>query len=220
MAQLFVTLAEKADLDSLSTVVARAFHKNNEYFRTTLPDTPLMRQWWYDLLRDAILDEIYQVLTIIDHHHDERGHRAVGILLLRRIDADDAGENVFDRHPPTSDHDQARWAAMLSPTVGGPREKLMKGRCHFSLDLFGVDDRYQGTGLGKKLLQKACEIADHNQLDVFVQANVYAKAFYEKRGFHCVDKVILRGPEKYGEAFLIYKAGKSVAKSERDAMGL
>lgn len=205
MEKLRVTYASEADLDSLSTIVPRAFHKTNEYFRTTLPDTPLIRKWWSDLFRDAIKDQIYHVLTIIDDDPQKRDRRAVGILLLRRIEDDDSGENVFDRHPPTSDHDRARWDAMLGATVGGPRQRFMKGTRHFSLDLYGVDDLYQGLGLGKKLLLTACDIADEAHIDVFVQANVYAKAFYEKRGFVCVDEVILPGPDGYGEAFLIYR---------------
>lgn len=206
MAQLSVTPAREADLESLSDLVPRAFHRSNEYFRTTLPNTPLLRQWWAGLIGDAIRDLIYHVLTIIDSNETPGARLAVSLLLLRRIAADGTGENVFHRHPPTADHDHARYAAMLRGSVGGPRERLMSGVSHFSLDLFGVDDQYQGSGLGKALLKTACEIADAQSADIFVQANIYARAFYEKRGFQCVEEILLPGPEKYGEVFLVYRA--------------
>ena len=212
MAHLHVSSAREEDLDSLSSLVPRAFHKNNEYFRTTLPDTPLLRQWWANLIRDAIQDPIIHVLTIIDTNDDGGGsgnRHAVGILLLRHVGADGNGENVFLRHPATVDHDQARYAALLDSIGQGPQERLRAGRSYFSLDLFGVDDRYQGYGLGKKLLQKACDLAEDEGIDVFVQANTNASPFYEKRGFECVKTVILPGPEKYGEAFLLYKARRN-----------
>lgn len=202
MARLDVVRATEADLASLSTVVPRAFHKNNEYFRQTLPDTPVLRCWWSGLLLDAIQDPIYHVYTIIGEA--KTSPRALGLLLLRYIDADGNGDNVFHRHPPTDDHDHARYAAMLSGSKGGPRERFMGGKAHYSLDLFGVDDRYQGTGLGKKLLLKACQIADVQGIDIFVQANMYARAFYEKRAFECVEEVVLPGPERYGEVFMVY----------------
>lgn len=213
-----VVAATERDLPTLSTIVPRAFHSSNEYFRRTLPDTPLLKQWWSDLLLDAIQDPNYHVLTIIEGVNVPQAREAIGILLLRRIEADGGGENVFHRHPPTADHDRARYAAMLAGTKGGLREKVMGGRSHFSLDLFGVDDRYQGTGLGKSLLLKACEIADGASRDVFVQANVYARAFYEKRGFRCVEEVILPGSEKYGEVFMVYSAGKAQAGAQRDSV--
>lgn len=213
MAQLSVVPATEADLDSLSTIVPRAFHKSNEYFRQTLPDTPLVQQWWSSLLYDAIRDPIYHVLTIRSLEALPAASQAIGLLLLRFVEANGEGGNVFHRHPPTADHDYARYAAMLSGSKGGPREKYMKDQAHFSLDLFGVDDSYQGTGLGKKLLRNACEIADAAEVDIFVQANMYARAFYEKRGFECVEEVILPGPEKYGEVFMIYMAGTNGSKA-------
>lgn len=211
MAHLIVIPASEVDLPSLATLVPRAFHKSNAYFRQTLPDTPLLRQWWANLLRDAINDPVYHVLTIIDEKAAQGTRLAIGLLLLRRIDAEGNGENVFIRHPATADHDQPKYAAMLNGSKeGGPYEKNMRGRDHFSLDLFGVDDVYQGTGLGKRLLEHACAIADAEGVDVFVQANVFAKSFYKKRGFVCVEEVILPGPEKYGEVFMIHRAERSL----------
>lgn len=207
MARLLVIEAREADLPSLSTVVPRAFHRSNEYFRNTLPDTALIKQWWLTLILDAIKDPVYHVLTIMDEGQP-RSREAIAILLLRRIAADGSGDNVFHRHPPTADHDHVRYAAMLDGSVGGPRERLMAGHSHFSLDIFGVDDAYQGSGLGKKLLKRACDISDAANADIFVQANSFARAFYEKLGFQLVEELVLPGPEKYVEVFLVYRSAK------------
>jgi len=204
MAHLSVIDATEADLPSLSSIITRSFHKSNEYFRDTFPDTPMMRVWWHGIFLEAMQDPSYQVLTIIDPNATSTDSRyAVGILLLHRITPGEKGAEVFTRHPPTADHDQTRYSAMLA-SGEGPYEKLMSGRPHFVVELFGVDDKYQGTGLGVKLLQYACAISDAAGVETFVQANMYAKAFYERHGFVCLEEVMLPGPDAYGEAFLVY----------------
>jgi ribosomal protein S18 acetylase RimI-like enzyme len=91
------------------------------------------------------------------------------------------------------------------------RETLMMGQPHFVIELFGVDHETKGSGLGKKLLLKACEIADEAELSVFVMANASAKGIYQhpEIGFELRDVKVL--PGEYHEYMLVRPARKSSA---------
>lgn len=82
----------------------------------------------------------------------------------------------------------------------------MFGRPHFCVDHFGVDAEHQGRGLGKVLLGRACEIADREGLDVFVEANEFAESFYLKFGFETERK--LEMPGGMTECFLVRRFGQ------------
>ena len=150
-------------------------------------------------------DPKYHVLTILDPNVEP--HHAIGILLLCRMELGDSGAPVFERHPPTVDHDQARYEAMHK-AGDGPFKMYTSGRPFFDVQLLGVDAEYQGIGLGMKLVQKACEISDGEGVDIFAQANTGARRFYEKCGFACLDEVKLQGSITYSFAIVSYGAVK------------
>jgi N-acetylglutamate synthase-like GNAT family acetyltransferase len=77
--------------------------------------------------------------------------------------------------------------------------------------LFGVDHETKGSGLGKKLLLRACEIADEAGLPVFVMANASAKGIYQhpEAGFELRDVKVLPGEMRYEEYMLVRPARKS-----------
>jgi ribosomal protein S18 acetylase RimI-like enzyme len=83
------------------------------------------------------------------------------------------------------------------------------GKSHFVVELFGVDHETKGFGLGKKLLLKACEIADEAGLAVFVMANASAKGIYQHPdiGFELRDVKVL--PGEYEEYMLVRPGRKS-----------
>lgn len=191
-----ITTATKADLDSLATIVARAFHKTNQYFRTTFPDTPLMRGWWKEIFLDAIQDPTYQVLIVRSHE----GSKVDAVMLLHR----GARIDVFKRHAPTADHDGERWQALVAG-VDEKEDGVVDGS-FLVIELLGVDVECQGGGLGMELVRDACRVADAEGLDVWVSANLKAKAFYEKCGFVCDKVLVLPGEDQYGQAKLVYRS--------------
>lgn len=85
------------------------------------------------------------------------------------------------------------------------REKYMLGKDHFCVDHFGVDSEVQGKGLGATLLGRACEIADQEGLDVFVEANEFAESFYQRFGFRTEGKLLMTGG--LTECFLVRRFG-------------
>lgn len=82
----------------------------------------------------------------------------------------------------------------------------MTGQPHFVVELFGVDHEMKGFGLGKKLLLKACEIADEAGLSVFVMANASAKGIYQHPEIGFEDRDVKVLPGEYEEYMLVRPA--------------
>ncbi|KXS95211.1 hypothetical protein AC578_6930 [Pseudocercospora eumusae] len=189
--------ATESHLDSLSTIVQRSFHSHNEYFLKTFPDTPLMRKWFRNLFLDAIHDSEYQLLIVRD---PSSSSSVLGIILLNRGSEDAA---VFKRQPPTSDHDPERYHAMLESEKSNTTGQTVAP--HFGIELLGVDDEAKGKGYGKMLLREACRIADEEGMEIFVTANVGARAFYEREGFVTEEAIVLEGEDGYGQVRMVYR---------------
>ena len=217
MINLEVSEATTSAIPSLTTVVPRAFHKTNAFHRAAVPDTPLVREWYARIYADEIQDPACHVLTVIDNDNynnnqsasssSEEQPLALGILLLRLMPpSDKTSSGIWTKHAVTPDHNKEKYEAMVVP-MGALRSEIMGTREHFLLELFGVDDEAKGMGLGKKLLQRACEISDEAGVDIFVEGNMFAVAFYRKFGFEKVKEIVLPGEEAYGEAMLVYSAG-------------
>jgi ribosomal protein S18 acetylase RimI-like enzyme len=210
---LSVTSATPSAVPSLTTIVPRSFHKTNAFDRSAVPDTPLVREWYARIFADEIQDPACHVLTVIDDDDDgnpkessEKQPRALGILLLRLMEpSDKQSSGIWTKYPITPDHDREKYEAMVEP-MGGMRAAIMGDRQHFLLELFGVDDEVKSMGLGKELLQRACEISDQKGADIFVKGNMFAVEFYRKFGFEVVKEIVLPGEDEYGEAMLVRSA--------------
>jgi len=197
MSAFKVVEASDANVPSLSTIVARSFHPVNPYIKKALPDTEQLRAWWTRIFTDEINDPDANLLTAIDPENDV----AVGILSMRRMAPETKGAGAWSMYDVTPDHDEQSYAAMIN-SMGVCRERLMLGRRHIIVQLFGVDDAYKGRRIGQMLLDRACELGDAAGLDMFVQANGNAAPFYCKQGFQIEDEVVM--PDgKYVECMLV-----------------
>nr|POF04457.1 hypothetical protein CFP56_55938 [Quercus suber] len=202
---LAVVEATLADIDSLSTIVPRAFHNKNSYIRQCFPDTPTMRRWWSREFVAALHNSDTHLLTVRDDKSSRmHGSPTVGVLVCRLMGAQETGAGFFDFVPvdASDDHDRDMYENMKQVQVTH-RERLMLGSRHFCIELFGVDEAYQGTGVGRRLLERACELADEAGLKSFVLANSYAHSFYERQGFEVDEVVVLPGEQGYKEYLLV-----------------
>lgn len=126
------------------------------------------------------------------------------MLSLQLLGPSDHGAGFWSEFPPTPDHDAAAYADVAS-NLTDAREALMMGQKHFVVELFGVDHDTKGSGLGMKLLLKACEIADEAGLPIFVMANASARGIYQhpEIGFEVKDVKVLPGEMQYEEYMLV-----------------
>ena len=105
----------------------------------------------------------------------------------------------------TADHDVPACTEMINGMVEA-REKLMLGKRHFVIEMFCVESAMQGSGVGSRMMKAACEIADEAGVETFVQANHFARKFYERYGFVCRETKTLLGDEGYVECMLVRPA--------------
>ena len=196
--------ARPSDIESLTTIVARSFHPVNPYIKKTLPDTPGMRQWWSRIFTNESNDPSCHVLVALDPATD----KDIGILNLRFFEPEDRGVGFWTSYKWVEDIDHDLCKPMIDAMVEF-RERIMMGSRHYLIELFGAEQGWKGKGIGTKLLARACEIADGDQCDLFVQANGSAKGFYERLGFRCEGESVMPGEAKYMEYMMVRRYNKT-----------
>jgi ribosomal protein S18 acetylase RimI-like enzyme len=190
---------EAKDLPSIGTLHGRAFHPINEWHRKNFPNS--IAPWWEEKYALDIEDPNCYLLKIPS---PESSTTVVGLLSLHKYRADERGAGRWSSFPPPPPADREAYDAMVTSMIKY-REEFMFGRPHFCIDHFGVDAEYQGRGLGTTLLARACEVADREELDVFVQANEFAESFYQRFGFKSEQR--LEMPGGLTECFLVRRFG-------------
>lgn len=203
MADISVSEARQSDLDSLTTIVTRSFHPVNPYIKRALPDTPELRAWWSRIFEDEMREESCHVLVALD----SKTNKDIGVLTLRLLAPNDKGAGFWTMYPLTQDHEWEKYRSMVDGMVEA-RERLMLGRPHYLIELFGVDNAFKGRGVGTKLLARACEIGDEAGHDTFVQSNASARDFYMRLGFSCDGEAVMPGEPKYIEYMMIRRCKK------------
>jgi ribosomal protein S18 acetylase RimI-like enzyme len=190
---------EVRDLPSVGTLHARAFHLKSEWHRKVFPSS--IAPWWEERYALDIDDPSCFVLKIPS---PESSTTVLGLLNLRKFKADERGAGRWSSFPPPPTTDREAYEAVVNSMVEY-REKFMLGLPHLCVNHFGVDAEYQGRGFGIMLLTKACEIADREELNMFVEANEFAESFYQKFGFKTEQKLMM--PGGLTECFLIRQHG-------------
>lgn len=197
--------ATSANLPSLETIVPRAFHPTNPYITKLFPDTPNVRSWWTQIFSSKIASpETSHLLTVTSPSDPAT---ALGVLSMQLFAPTEQGAGFYSTFFPTSDHDVEDYEAVAT-NLAAARESYMSGKAHLVIELFGVDHAAKGLGLGKLLLGRACEIADVEELPIFVMANASAQGIYPKVGFELQDVKVMPGELKYEEYMLVRSARK------------
>ena len=191
--------AREEDLPSIGTIHARAFHPTREWHRKVFPSS--VAPWWEEKYGLELEDPTVHVLKITSLN-PALSNNVLGLLCMRKYEADERGAGRWSSFPSPPGVDRDTYDFMIRSMIEH-REKMMLGRPHLAIDHFGVDNEYQGRGLGKRLLAKACEVADEEKLDCFVEANEFAESFYQQFGFKTERKDSM--PGGLVECFLVRK---------------
>ncbi|KAL8650764.1 MAG: hypothetical protein Q9210_003636 [Variospora velana] len=187
------------DLPSIGTLHSRAFHPANEWHRKVFPTS--VAPWWEERYALDINDPNCYLLKVSS---PKSSTTVLGLISLYKYHAHEKGAGRWAFFPPPPQVDREMYDAMIN-AMAEYREKFMLGQPHFCIYHFGVDAKHQGQGLGKRLMARACDIADQEKLNIFVEANEFAESFYHKFGFETVHKVEM--PGGLTECFLIRRFG-------------
>jgi ribosomal protein S18 acetylase RimI-like enzyme len=173
-------------LPSLSTIHTRSFHPlpYHKWHRSTFPDTPAMRAWWSTRYSHDISDPDCIVLSASS---TTSPNDVLAVIVLRKYDETTRGAGTWTMFERCEDQPREAYEDMLRSMIEG-REKFMLGKPHYHIEHFAVDFEVQRLGVGKKLIAAACEIVDREFVEVFVQTNEFAAAFYERVGFREVGR--------------------------------
>lgn len=198
-----VQRATTSNLPSLETIVPRAFHPTNRYITKLFPDTARVRSWWNHIFSSKVASpKISHLLTVTSPSDPAT---IFGVLSMQLFGPAERGAGFYSTFAPTPDHDAEGYEAVAA-NLAAARESYMSGKAHLVIELFGVDHGAKGLGLGKLLLDKACEIADGESLPIFVMANASAQGIYPKVGFELRDVKVMPGDLKYEEYMLVRPA--------------
>jgi len=164
-----------------------------------------MREWWASVFEIEIRDSECQLLIARTHHNGQNASQVAGALSIRRMTALQRGAGLWSMFPFTEDHGLENLLP-VSSAMTNHRERMMLGRTHYLLEVFGVCQKAKGVGLGRLLLEAACQIADAEGLDIFVQSNAVTEPLYCKFGFVRDCKVCVKGETEYIEYMLVRKS--------------
>ncbi|EME87105.1 uncharacterized protein MYCFIDRAFT_29868 [Pseudocercospora fijiensis CIRAD86] len=195
--------ATPTHIPSCTTILPRSFHSQNAFVRKCFPDTPLVRTWWTKIFLEEIASDNCHVFIAVDGN-DTPSTKVLGILCMRLLDADDDSAGFYSLYPFTPDHDAEMFRPAMDAMVEGRRKVFFgTGKRHWLIELLGVDEGYQGMGVGRRLMEKGFEIADFRGEDVFVEANAGAVGMYIKMGFESQGSVVMPGEMRYEEFMLV-----------------
>ena len=205
--QYVVKDATVHDLDEVSSVFPLSFHPTSAYMRQAIPDTPIIRRWWTETNIKALSDPQIRLYEAVDIHTD----RIAAICRCRITDESvisaevDAG--LWSQVPLTPDHDHYLCTSFIR-FMAEERTAAMRDRRHIMIELLGTIHAYKGQGAGSTLVEAVCQVADSEQIPVFVEANGGVVGFYLKLGFAEVRRAVMPGGE-YVEHVMIREPRKN-----------
>ncbi|CAG7940273.1 unnamed protein product [Penicillium nalgiovense] len=178
--------ASPTDARELTKVFYGSFHSNLD--TAMFPNTPDVTEWWEKCFTTSIMrsiaGETHDVFLKVTEGSEDGGIVAFAKWKLPVPVADRRRKEEQIVWPPSSDKDLCD---RFFNGMGARHEKWMGERPHYYLDMLGVQDSYQGRGLGSKLLKWGLTRADAEGLEVYLSASPAGKPLYEKNGFREVD---------------------------------
>ncbi|KAL4739360.1 acyl-CoA N-acyltransferase [Aspergillus similis] len=151
---------EEADISAVVSLWYAAFHTPE--MRKLFPDTPGVRQWWQENIRnDLRRKRAQQYLKVV-----ERGQ----IIAYAKWDLASPEENG-DRFLPWHPEMDSEACNQLAMQTASARKIVTGSRKHYYLDMLATHPAHQGKGAASLLLQWGCDKADQDQISLYVDAS-------------------------------------------------
>ncbi|USW52702.1 Putative acyl-CoA N-acyltransferase [Septoria linicola] len=125
------------DLNSLSTIFPRSFHKVNPFMKQLIPDTPVVRTWWRRIFEADIENPNCHVLIALDESTSE----VVGSVQLRGMKRGSHFGGFMAEHSITKDHDAETWSAAIKAFAAN-EERIVGDRDRYLIEVMCVDHEY------------------------------------------------------------------------------
>ncbi|PSN68862.1 hypothetical protein BS50DRAFT_521010 [Corynespora cassiicola Philippines] len=166
--------ATAADISSMTTIVPRAYARDATLLRL-IPHTGIITHWWNKTYHHALEDPASRLLVAVS------GSKVVGVFTMHFRGPDSPPQTsagIMSAIPLTQDHSLILVGALKE--LARERRELMGDEPHYLVELVGVDDGYKGLGIGRRLTEWACEIADEQDAAMYLQTTA-AQNFYTQK---------------------------------------
>ena len=183
--------ANETDISSLTTIIPRSCAPNAPLNQLFPPDSVLVKQWWAEVYRKATELASYHILVTV------HGNTVIGVLTLHLWYPEDlksTSNGLCTLVPLTDGHSESKELEEALYNQASRREQIMQKQPNFMIDLMAVDQDYQNKGIGRRMIEHACRIADSEKAAIFLQTTK-AKAFYLNLNIGFVSE---RGDEESG----------------------
>ena len=205
------------DVEAMSTIFFKSFHPVSEYMQQAFPNTPVVQEWWKQVYTAGINDPDATLMVVTDPekngeitaleiwrtYKDENQHHRIEESRAQHNPLADAG--TFGYVPLTSDHNQEYVNAAIGFMIK-THKQYVGDKPHIMIELVATVHERKGVGAGRLMVEKVCEEADREGLDVFVVTNGRIVPFYQKFGFVLKNTIAMPGGLGYEENVLIRKA--------------
>ena len=171
---LEVREASEADIQSLTTIIPRSCAPDALLNQLFPPDSVLIQQWWAEVYRKAAKLASYHILVAV------HGYTVIGVLTLHFWHPEDpisTNNGLCTLVPLTDGHVKRKELEEALYNQASRRERIMQKQPNFMIDLMVVDQEYQNRGIGRRMVECACRIADSKNAAIFLQTTK-AIAFY------------------------------------------
>lgn len=208
-AELVLRSATASDRLELTAIFAKSFHPVSPFMRQAIPDTPVTRAWWDRVNSVALEDPDVRLIKVME---SSRGDLIAGIAryrtVTRKLAADKNEESgTWSKVPLTEDHNHELCIAFIE-FMGNARKDHMGDRPHLFIELLATIHDFKGRGAGRLLVNRICEDADREGLEIFVETNRDIVPFYEKFGFVVKEQRDMPGYHEYSEFIMIRQPQK------------
>ncbi|KAK8122288.1 Acyl-CoA N-acyltransferase [Apiospora sp. TS-2023a] len=193
--------ATKDDVENLTSLWYSSFNPSHPFWDVATPDDAVSRRWWNDTWTMGLQAGPDVLRTFVVEDHAQGGRLAA--VARWHVPQDDGCQDIPLPEFP------AKWDTEVTETLWGGmprnRREIMGQRSHWMLEFLGVDQGYQGKGLGFALLDWGCRQADKVGLEVYLDATIKGLPFYKKCcGFEERKPLVMPvRPDTYGNYELV-----------------
>ncbi|KAK8064958.1 hypothetical protein PG994_007596 [Apiospora phragmitis] len=168
--------ATKDDVEDLTHLWYSSFNPSHAFWAVATPDDTSTRRWWNDTWSLGLQagPDVLRAFVVEDLAQDSR------LVAVARwnVPQEEGRQEI-----PLPDF-PAEWDAEITDALWGGmprnRREIMGQRPHWMLEFLGVEQGYQGKGLGFALVDWGCRQADKAGIGVYLDATIKGLPFCKK----------------------------------------
>jgi GNAT superfamily N-acetyltransferase len=199
MAKLVHREARESDITSMCDTFFSAF-AGDFVMAQTFPDTPSVREFWMDGLRNDIPDPTCHLRCIVDESLPDKP-----VVAYAKWEA--CHEKTIQEGPLCPEEGDMEIAEVFFPRLRKRKFEIMGGRQYWYLACLCCRPSHQGQGAGRTLLKFGIDLADSEGKEIYLEASPPGVPVYQKYAWSEADRVVIFDG-KFTEILMVRPAKK------------